>query len=119
MRKSRRPTGGITLALSVKQPFAEQILRGAKKVEYRSRRTNLIGRRFYIYASMKPRPDADFRRAGLTRAELPTGVLVGSAVIAGCVRRNGRFEWLLSSVRRLRPHLKPKRHPQPVWFRPF
>ena len=39
------------LALSIRQPFAELILRGIKTVEYRSRPTRVIGRRFHIYAS--------------------------------------------------------------------
>ena len=39
------------LALSIRQPFAELILRGIKTVEYRSRPTRIIGRRFHIYAS--------------------------------------------------------------------
>ena len=38
-------------ALSIRQPYAELILRGIKKIEYRSRRTRIIGERFYIYAS--------------------------------------------------------------------
>src|SRR5688572_5893099 len=39
------------LALSIRQPYAELILRGIKTVEYRSRPTRIIGRRFHIYAS--------------------------------------------------------------------
>jgi predicted transcriptional regulator len=39
------------LALSIRQPYAELILRGIKTVEYRSRPTRIIGERFYIYAS--------------------------------------------------------------------
>jgi predicted transcriptional regulator len=39
------------LALSIRQPFAELILRGIKTVEYRTRPTRIIGERFYIYAS--------------------------------------------------------------------
>ena len=38
-------------ALSIRQPFAELILRGIKTVEYRSRRARIIGQRFHIYAS--------------------------------------------------------------------
>src|SRR5687768_8546224 len=38
-------------ALSIRQPFAELILRGVKTVEYRSRRTRVVGERFWIYAS--------------------------------------------------------------------
>ena len=38
------------LALSVRQPFAEQIMLGKKKIEYRSQLTHKRGS-FYIYAS--------------------------------------------------------------------
>ncbi len=38
-------------ALSIRQPYAELILRGIKTVEYRSRSTRIIGERFHIYAS--------------------------------------------------------------------
>ena len=38
-------------ALSIRQPYAELILRGVKTIEYRSRRTRIIGERFYIYAA--------------------------------------------------------------------
>ncbi len=38
-------------ALSIRQPYAELILRGEKTIEYRSRRTRIIGERFYIYAA--------------------------------------------------------------------
>ena len=37
-------------ALSIRQPYAELILRGIKTVEYRSRSTRIIGERFHIYA---------------------------------------------------------------------
>jgi ASCH domain len=41
----------IMLALSIRQPYAELILRGVKTVEYRSRPTRVIGEEFYIYAA--------------------------------------------------------------------
>jgi ASCH domain len=99
-------------ALSIRQPFAELILRGIKTVEYRTRPTRIIGERFFIYAS---RGGTEARRHGGTRGnaiwsedlqmanppewmvelaeqirmippgtELPRGVIVGSAVIARC-----------------------------------
>jgi hypothetical protein len=37
-------------ALSIRQPYAELILRGIKTVELRSRSTRIVGERFYIYA---------------------------------------------------------------------
>ena len=41
------------LALSIRQPYAELILRGIKRIEYRSRPTRIIGERFYIYAARR------------------------------------------------------------------
>src|SRR4051795_5225478 len=41
------------LALSVRQPYAEQIMRGTKVIEYRSVPTHVRGR-VYIYASSTP-----------------------------------------------------------------
>lgn len=41
-------------ALSIRQPYAELILRGIKTVEYRSRPTRIVGERFLIYASKTP-----------------------------------------------------------------
>src|SRR3954451_1795627 len=37
-------------ALSIRQPYAELILRGVKTAELRSRPTSIVGERFYIYA---------------------------------------------------------------------
>src|SRR5262249_46912148 len=96
------------LALSIRQPYAELILRGIKTVEYRSRSTRIVGERFYIYASKGTGnrgqgtgktiwsrdlgvPDEKLPAWMIELAEqvgmiepgalLPTGVIVGSAVI--------------------------------------
>jgi hypothetical protein len=109
-------------ALSIRQPYAELILRGIKTVEYRSRSTRIIGERFHIYASLKRAAVGALRQAqdrALRQAQdrdiwsrdlampsdalprwmielaeqvgmieagalLPTGVIVGSAVISRC-----------------------------------
>src|SRR5205823_13366640 len=53
-RRGRRLSDeGVMRALSIRQPFAELILRGIKTIEYRSRPTRIIGERFYIYASKR------------------------------------------------------------------
>jgi hypothetical protein len=121
------------LALSIRQPYAELILRGVKTIEYRSRPTRKIGERFYIYAAHKW---AGIRDQGLVfgidalppasapeYADLPRGVIVGTAVISHVTPRNGGpfYEWHLTDVQRLRGRQvrKPKGRPQPVWFRPF
>ncbi len=44
---------GTCERLSIRQPFAELILRGIKTSEFRSRSTRTIGERFYIYASKR------------------------------------------------------------------
>jgi predicted transcriptional regulator len=38
-------------ALSIRQPYAELILRGIKPIEFRSRPTRVIGERFWSYVS--------------------------------------------------------------------
>ena len=136
-------------ALSVRQPWAELILRGVKTIEYRSRPTRIVGERFWIYAAMGR---AAKRRGGeatrgkaagvwsrdlvgpgegppawmwelaekLVLADLPRGVIVGSAVIEAVTPGDGGgFRWHLAGVERAAALRKPTRHPQPAWFRPF
>jgi hypothetical protein len=87
------------------------------------RRTKIIGERFYIYASRKwagingHPPNGD----GVREGEAPTGVIVGTAVISDCQREmgGGHYCWHLADVKRIERPRKPKRQPQPVWFRPF
>jgi hypothetical protein len=162
-------------ALSIRQPFAELILRGIKTVEYRSRPTRIIGERFFIYAARGTKarrhegtegiwsgdlstkgdlPEWMIELAGQIKLippglVLPTGVIVGSAVIEKCEeieteRRRERetkcadglpftpslrlcvssslspmYAWHLSDVQRAGSFRKPTNHPQPVWFKPF
>ncbi|MBS0265835.1 MAG: ASCH domain-containing protein, partial [Planctomycetes bacterium] len=101
-------------ALSVRQPWAEQILRGDKTAEYRSQPTNVRGR-VYIYASLaKPEPGADEIEAGL-----PRGLIVGTVEVVGCEGSDGEFEWQLANPERLPEPLAPLGQPQAVWFYPF
>ena len=106
-------------ALSIRQPFAEQILRGTKRIEYRSRPTSIIGERFYIYASLTPGPTRDFHRMGLQPGDLPTGVIVGTVEIEKCTGSPDDYKWRLKGPKRLKRTLSPRKHPQPVWFNPF
>jgi hypothetical protein len=146
------------LALSIRQPFAELILRGIKTAELRGKSTRIVGQRFYIYAAKAkaklPIWSRDLqvdnppqwmielaRQVKLIppNTDLPTGVIVGSAVIAGCEEVGGGqwavgreenqatahcllptlFRWHLTDIHRLKHPRKPARQPQPVWFRPF
>jgi hypothetical protein len=102
------------LALSIRQPFAELILRGVKTIEYRSFATRILGQRFWIYASKGPgfrvhgsgndlatkiwsddlavpgpksgQPPAWMMELAelLILDKLPRGLIVGSAVIERC-----------------------------------
>ena len=125
-------------ALSIRQPYAELILRGIKTVEYRSQPTRIIGERFHIYASkgkVSPPIVSDNLEAARPpgwmleiaeqlkligpETELPAGVIVGSAVIERVSEIDGMYRWHLSGVERAKTLRKPKGHPQPVWFLPF
>jgi hypothetical protein len=163
-------------ALSIRQPWAELILRGVKTIEYRSRPTRIVGERFFLYASKQwaaaRGQSSEFRVQGmrgdgrgmgpglsspnselqtlnsppslasdnllaaapgppgwmwelaealiLDGRPLPTGVLVGTAVIDRVTPGpGGDFHWHLVDVERLAKPRRPVGHPQPVWFRPF
>ena len=144
---------GAMRALSIRQPFAEMILTGRKTVEYRTRPTRVIGERFWIYACKgrgargggrgssgggiwsrdlavadAPLPPWMIELAEGLRlwkpGELPTGVIVGSAVIARCAAVDGpagkpMYGWHLADVRRAGRLRKPTHHPQPAWFVPY
>ena len=108
-------------ALSIRQPYAELILRGIKTIEYRSRPTRIIGERFYIYAARTPGPPEAWAELDFEPSDpgAPTGVIVGRATITRCTRHNGTYQWHLSDVKHLKRPRKPKQMPQPVWFTPF
>ena len=62
-------------ALSLKQPFAELILQGRKKIELRKWNTRFRGD-FFIHASLHPDKEA-MKKFGFQ--ELPCGCIVGKA----------------------------------------
>jgi len=106
-------------AISIRQPYAEQILRGTKEYEFRNRPCH-IRERVYIYAALRPGDVSDFRRIGKRPGDLPTGALVGTVEITGCSQlRDGLYRWHLARPQRLRRRLVPGKQPQPSWFKPF
>jgi rubrerythrin len=84
-------------ALSIRQPYAEQISRGTKRFEYRSRPTAIRGR-IYIYASLKPGKAEEFERMHIQPGDLPTGVLVGTVEITDCSGEPGDYRWAFSAT---------------------
>jgi hypothetical protein len=135
MNDSPLETGII--ALGVRQPWAELILRGIKTVEVRSMDTRQRGT-IYLYASKKLAENAfadeAIRRHALEADSLPRGVLVGTVELfasgpadeddetAACVPAeylDGRFAWRLQNPTRLAEPKEPRFLPYGVWFYPF
>ena len=108
----------VTRALSIQQPFAELIMVGKKKYEYRTIPTK-IRERVYVYASKKAGPTQRWDESKYEPGSLPTGVLVGTVEIIGCEENAGEYAWKLARPKRLKRRIKPKNQPQPVWFHPF
>ena len=110
----------IARAISIRQPFVEQIPRGTKTIECRSRLTN-IRERVYLYAGLRPADDPEeWESLGKRPGDLPTGMIVGTVEIADCHfnKRTGLFEYALRFPKRLRAHLEPRNQPQPGFWRP-
>jgi ASCH domain len=72
--------------LSVRQPWADWILSGRKRVEHRSWRTHVRGR-ILIHASGKH------------------GAILGSVELVDVRKRGDRYDWILRN---------PQRFPQPI-----
>jgi hypothetical protein len=105
----------ITRALSLRQPFPERILKGTKRIEWRSRRTHITGR-VYLYAA-KALADIDDLEPG--DELLPRGVIVGSVELVKCDwnPRYREWEWSLRAPHRYAKAIQPKGVPQPgFWF---
>jgi hypothetical protein len=125
------------LALGVRQPWAELILRGVKTIEVRSTDTHVRGT-IYVYASKKyselPAALVAAREHNLEGAALPTGLLVGSVEIArtraarthdsaaSCVPAallKEQFTWELRNPIRFPRPLPVRFFPYGIWFYPF
>jgi hypothetical protein len=110
----------VNKALSIRQPWAEKILNGSKKIEYRKVPNSKEGQRVYIYASLGKTDKSQWQREFTVEEveALPKGVLVGTVEIGKCVSKGGGYEWHLLNPKRLSKPVKPKNQPQPVWFTP-
>ena len=108
----------LNSAFSVHQPFAEQIMLGAKKFEYRSVKTNRRDR-VYVYASWRNDLQA-YEAMNQKPGDFPNGVIVGTVEIVDCtLNPNGGYKWHLANPKRLPKPIKPDHKGQPVWFIPF
>lgn len=75
-------------ALSLKQPFAELILQGKKKIELRKWNTCFRGE-FFIHASKNPDKES-MKRFGFTN--LPLGFIVGKANLVSVKKYENKDE---------------------------
>ena len=89
-------------ALTVRQPWAELIIRGQKDIENRSRQTNHRGQ-LAIHAGLGF-DDGEPK----VRGELDRGAIVGVVDVVDCVQGStspcavsGQWHWLLANPRRL------------------
>ena len=108
-------------ALSIRQPHAEAIMRGIKKIEYRSGPTKIRGR-VMIYASLgrySAQVEAemmdDYGIKDISCDDLARGVIIGTVELFDC----DDDEWYLRKPERAEKLIKPTNQPQPVWFHPF
>jgi hypothetical protein len=125
------------IALGVRQPWAELILRGIKTIEVRTLPTQVRGP-IYLYTSkvIATTPAAQSAAAAhaLKIDALPRGLLVGTVDIVGCERCRpsdanaacltpeiveGKLGWKLANPQRLDKPLKVRFLPYGVWFYPF
>lgn len=79
-------------ALSIRQPWAELIIRGNQKMEIRPWNTNYRGY-FLIHASKKIEEEAA-RKYGLYAKRLETGAIIGYANLADVVVYGGPEEFM-------------------------
>jgi predicted transcriptional regulator len=108
----------IERAISIKQPFVEQILTGKKRLEFRSRATK-IRERVYLYASLTERHEvAEWQKVSKKPGTLVTGMIVGTVEITDCIQRGTGFAYVLDRPRRLRTPLKATNRAQPCFWRP-
>jgi hypothetical protein len=125
------------IALGIRQPWAELILRGIKTIEVRSLRTSIRGP-IYIYASKLVAGTEPAREAAAKHCidvdRLPRGLLVGTVEIVDCQTclpshddeacltpelLKGKQGWRLANPQRLETPLKVRFLPYGVWFYPF
>ncbi len=83
-RKGLKSDKNIQRAISIRQPYAEAILRGDKTIEYRSQNTD-IRERVYIYASLTKEDSFTFEEYDIDKDSVLCGVIIGSVEIIDSV----------------------------------
>ena len=107
-------------AISIRQPYAESIITGKKKIEYRSTLTHVRGT-VLVYAALGKESDEVFEEFNVDRNKVPKGIIIGTVDIVDCkyLSKDKSFGYILKNPKRFRTFLKSKNQPQPRWFFPF
>jgi hypothetical protein len=133
---NRHPDHSL-IALGIRQPWVELILRGIKTIEVRTVTTNVRGP-IYIYSSKIPsaldQAVSAAERHAVDIEELSYGQLVGTVEIVDCRPLTSRdlpaaslsrpldgrhYAWVLANPQRLEIPLDAKYLPYGIWFYPF
>ena len=128
---------GNRIALGVRQPWVELILRGEKWLEVRSQPVSLRGR-IYLYASRRysdhPAATKVLDRLRDERVTCDLGLLLGSVELTDCRRATrmdaagacipeaaleGQYVWRLERPERFEAPVEVVYQPYGVWFYPF
>ncbi|MSU78113.1 MAG: ASCH domain-containing protein [Gemmataceae bacterium] len=115
-------------ALSIRQPHAEAIMRGVKKIEYRSGPTKKQ-ERILIYASPQRYSSkeetelmASYGITDVSCDDLRRGVIIGSVELFDCQPVVGGprpWGWYVRNPEQSKRLRRPKNRPNAVWFIPF
>jgi hypothetical protein len=107
-------------AISIRQPYVEEILIGKKLYEYRNRSTKIRGRVF-LYASNTLGDTANCKKYQIDPEALEFGVILGSVEIIDCeyLEKESCYGYKLKNPIRYQEGIKPENHPQPCFFFPF
>ena len=125
------------IALGIRQPWAELILRGIKTIEVRSTHTAQRGP-IYVYASKKlagfAAADCAIASHQLDEESLPRGLIVGTVEIVDCrpcepndaaatcvppSYLENHFAWILANPKQFDEPLTVRFLPYGVWFYPW
>ena len=107
-------------AISIRQPFVEEILLGKKTYEYRSRPTKIRGRVF-LYASNTLGDTSNCNKFKINISSLIKGKIVGSVEIIDCEYLEDKkyYGYKLKNPIRYDHAIEPQSQPQPLFFFPF
>lgn len=107
-------------AISIRQPYVEEIFLGKKKYEFRSKPTKIRGRVF-IYASNSLGDTSNCKKYKIDPESLQRGKILGSVEIVDCefLEDEGCYGYKLKDPVRYELALEPISQPQPLFFFPF